>query len=517
MMREFNIFGPVNPQRHYHVDRVAVKAALRAKIERGRYLTLNASRQTGKTTLFREIITELEAEGGYFGILLNFEALSRFAPEYFYEQLQKSLSLWRTDYAPTAPEPPPMRHQGDFINWLEETVDQLNQRAVLIIDEFDSIPTETAIALLSQFRAVYLRRDQPSSHAPHSILLVGVRTIPSLLGGTQSPFNIADQFIVPYFTPEEVADLLIQHTQATGQLFEADVIAGIVRETEGQPFLVNRLAQLLTVDLVPDLTQPITVMNLDYALIRLVNENNTHFASIRSKANLHRTAVLTALFNPVRYYDFQDEVTQDLVMYGVFRVLRDEHGVDYARLANSIYRKMLIKAFAPSHDLIRQATNGGVQNRYLVEGVLHFDQLLDQFKAFMEEHGVRLLKSEKSQRPLEISGQYLLFSYLTAALQSVGGYVVIESVSSAGEIDLLALYHGQRFIIETKIWYNNAKYEAGKTQLVNYLRGAGLEKGYLVFFDENLATNPLLSAEGERFELTVDSKTLRVYLIGVTV
>lgn len=516
-MREFNIFGPVNPQRHYHVDRVAVKAALREKIERGRYMTLNASRQTGKTTLFREIITELEGEGNYFGILLNFEELSHFAQEYFYEQLQKSLLEWRIDYAPGVPEPSPMRHQGDFVEWLEGTVRHLNRRGVLIIDEFDAIPVDLAIGILSQFRAMYLRRDKPNAQGIHSILLVGVRTIPSLLGGTQSPFNIADQFIVPYFTPAEVSDLLTQHTRATGQVFEADVIDGIVRETEGQPFLVNRLGQLLTVDLVPDITQPITTDDLDYALIRLVNENNTHFASIRSKANLHRTAVLTALFNPVRYYDFQDEVTQDLVMYGVFRVLRDEHGIDYARLANPIYRKMLIKAFAPSHDLIRQATNGGVQNRYLVEGVLHFDQLLDQFKAFMEEHGVRLLKSEKSQRPLEISGQYLLFSYLTAALQSVGGYVVIEAVSSAGEIDLLVLHRGQRFIIETKIWYNNAKYEAGKTQLVNYLRAAGLGKGYLVFFDENLAANPLLSAEGDRFELTVDSKTLRVYLVGVTV
>lgn len=84
MMREFNTFGPVNPQRHYHVDRVAVKAALRDKIERGRYMTLNASRQMGKTTLFREIIAELEAQGGYFGILINFEALRGFPQERFY-------------------------------------------------------------------------------------------------------------------------------------------------------------------------------------------------------------------------------------------------------------------------------------------------------------------------------------------------------------------------------------------------------------------------------------------------
>lgn len=147
--------------------------------------------------------------------------------------------------------------------------------------------------------------------------------------------------MVTYFTPAEVANLLSQHTTETGQPFEPPVIAGIVQETEGQPFLVNRLGQLLTEDLVPERTQPITPAHLDLALARLANENNTHFASIRSKATMHCAEVLTALFNPARYYDFQDEVTQDLIMYGIFRVLRDEQGIDYARMANSIYRKLL--------------------------------------------------------------------------------------------------------------------------------------------------------------------------------
>jgi predicted AAA+ superfamily ATPase len=89
--REFNTFGPVNPIQHYHVNRVAVKAALRAKIERGRYFTLNASRQTGKTTLFREVIAELEAEGLYRGILVSFETLRGYNRQEFYYWLQQKL------------------------------------------------------------------------------------------------------------------------------------------------------------------------------------------------------------------------------------------------------------------------------------------------------------------------------------------------------------------------------------------------------------------------------------------
>lgn len=305
---------------------------------------MNAGHQTGKTTLFREIIAELEAEGNHFGILLDFERLANFDKADFYERLGKLLEEWRERYTLSAPEPFPMRHQGDFIDWLRKTSEQLHKRCVLMIDEFDAIVSEIIIPILFEFRGMYLQRDEPHTQVVRSIILVGVRTIPSLLRGMQSPFNIADQFNVPYFAPEEVADLLTQHTLETGQPFEPSVIAEIVHETEGQPFLVNRLGQLLTEDIATDRKQPITPAQLSSALTRLVNENNTHFASIRSKAALYRTEMLAALFNPARYYDFQDEVTQDLVMYGVFRVLRDEQGGDYARIANPIYRKLLIKA-----------------------------------------------------------------------------------------------------------------------------------------------------------------------------
>ena len=76
---------------------------------------------------------------------------------------------------------------------------------------------------------------------------------------------------------------------------------------------------------------------------------------------------------------------------------------------------------------------------------------------------------------------------------------------------------GQRFIVETKIWYDMARYEAGKVQLLRYLTAAGLHKGYLVIFDEQLDQNPLLADQSELFEVTVDEKILRIYLVGVEV
>jgi hypothetical protein len=514
-MREFNTFGPVYPDRHYHVNRVTVKADLRDRIDKGRYLTLNAGRQTGKTTLFREVIVELEATGDYFGILLDFESLRAFDPANFYEELGWLLRDWRENEQPTAPEPTPMRHHGDFVRWLRRTVRALQKKGLLIIDEFDSISNEIIEPILSLFRGMYLNKNEPKNYSIHSIVLVGVRNLPSLLGGTQSPFNVADQFTVPYFSAAEVTELFSAYTAESGQLLESAVIDGIMSETEGQPFLVNRLGQILTQEVVPECIRAITEADLNYGLARLVTENNSHFYSMISKATPHRQRLLPMLLYNQSRTDFLDDATQELVMYGVLRVVEDENSLRYARIGNPIYRKMLLLRFAaPSEPL---PVNGGLVHRYLVDGLLNFDALLDQFRAFMTEHGVRLLKSAKTGRPLEISGQYLLLSYLGASLDSIQGYVTIESVSSAGEIDILAFYRSQRFIVETKIWYNKAKYEEGKKQLARYLQVAGLHKGYMVIFDEQLDQNPLLTDQSETFEITVDEKVLRIYLVGVEV
>ena len=508
-MREFNTFGPVNPRQHYHVNRVAVKADLRAKIDKGRYLTLNAARQTGKTTLFREVVAEMEATGDYFAILLDFGALRGFSGTRLYERLTVDLNGQAVRLG--LPTPAPQRDHGDFLDWLRLCVAQRGQRGVLIIDEFDAVQEDILTNLLSLLRAMYLARYDPLYPALHSIILVGVRALPSLLHGTQSPFNIADSFLLPYFTPAEVVDLLSQHTAETGQPFATDVIEAITRETEGQPFLVNRLGQLLTAEIVPERSRTIVKSDLAYALSLLLSENNTHFASILSKAIPHRAVLLPMLLYGEQMSDFLAAETQDLLMYGVLRGVEDTQHLRFARIACPIYRKLLLMRLArPELD---PPVNGSVANRYVTGGVLDFDRLLESFQAFMAEHGVRLLRSAASGRPLEISGQYLLLSYLSAVLSSVGGLVTIESVSAAGEVDLLVFHQARRFIIETKIWQGLAAYVQGQAQLAAYVTAAGLEKGHLVVFDEQLAANPLLGEHGPVFEQSVANKQIRTYLV----
>lgn len=442
-MREFNTFGPVNPREHYHVNRAQVKADLCARIDKGRYLTLSAARQTGKTTLLREVHTELEATGAYFVLMLDFSALKGFSSTRLYARLSADLQIQATRLG--LPAPGVLGDHGDFIDWLRLCIAHRAQRGVLIIDEFDATPEDVLANLLSLLRAMYLARFDAAYPALHSVILVGVRDIPSLLHGTQSPFNIADSFTIPYFTPAEVADLFGQHTEETGQQLAPEVVSAIAHETQGQPFLVNRLGQLLTTKIVPVHSQPIGRSDLDYAMSLLLSENNTHFASILSKATPQRDVLLPMLLYDGQRTDFLAPVTQELLMYGVLRIVEDEQHLRFARIACPIYRKLLL-------------------------------------------------------------------SYLSAALSSVGGLVTIESVSAAGEVDLLVFHKARRFIIETKIWRGPSTYTDGVKQLVAYITAAGLEKGYLVVFDERLAANPLLAADGAVFEKVVADKRVRTYL-----
>jgi len=364
---------------------------------------------------------------------------------------------------------------------------------------------------------MYLHRRERTRYVLQSIILVGVRNIPALLGGTQSPFNIADQYEVPYFTYQETTGLLEQYTTETGQPFTKETVEALYRESQGQPFLVNRLAQILTLDIVTDRSQPILPSHMESAMVNLLDENNTHFSSITSKAVPHRQRLLPILFYDEKRSNFRDPVTQELLMYGILRKMR-EGDILIASIANPIYRKMLILTFSPANGDVPtdSPVHGSYRHRYIIDGILNMDGLMDSFKRMMEEHGVQLLRSKKTYRPLEIGGQYLLLSYLTAALDSIGGYVALESINSAGEMDLVVVYQGTRFIIETKIWYGKKRFTDGQVQLVGYLNAANLDKGYIVLFSENDVSAELERDDNQPFEADVMGKRLRQYPIVIS-
>ena len=116
-MREFNTSGPCDPDKHYTVMREALVATGEALVERGRFFTIFAPRQSGKTTYFQLLFRQLRMQG-YLPLWISFEGLKTLGRSDFYAALQHRLQQEFSNNGIQAKNT--LRHQFDLEVWLEE-------------------------------------------------------------------------------------------------------------------------------------------------------------------------------------------------------------------------------------------------------------------------------------------------------------------------------------------------------------------------------------------------------------
>ena len=135
------------------------------------------------------------------------------------------------------------------------------------------------------------------------------------------------------------------------------------------------------------------------------------------------------------------------------------------------------------------------------------DALLDNFRDFIARAGFRILQVPET--PQEYVGQHLLFAYLQQFVQIIGGMMYLEVQTGRGRMDILILHHQRKYIVETKIWGGDMRYEAGKAQLARYVKLEAAAAGYYVVFDHRKEPQPRVETE------TLDGSTIRSYVIPV--
>ena len=135
------------------------------------------------------------------------------------------------------------------------------------------------------------------------------------------------------------------------------------------------------------------------------------------------------------------------------------------------------------------------------------EALLDNFRDFIARAGFRILQVPET--PQEYVGQHLLFAYLEQFVQIVGGTMYLEVQTGRGRIDILILHNQRKYIVETKIWGGDMRYEAGKSQLATYVRLETAEAGYYVVFDHREEPEPRVETE------TLNGSMIRSYVIPV--
>ncbi len=131
-MREFNTSGPNIPRQHYTLERTdLIKQGINL-VEKERYFTIWAPRQTGKSTYFRQLAKQLEKQG-YKVAHINFESYRNASLESFIKRFTRHLKeSWNVDFS----------KEKDISN-IFELIEQIkNQKCVLIIDEVEGINKE---------------------------------------------------------------------------------------------------------------------------------------------------------------------------------------------------------------------------------------------------------------------------------------------------------------------------------------------------------------------------------------
>ncbi len=522
-MRSFETRGPVCPEDNYVVARTEELADFVDRLEKGRYIVLFAPRQTGKTTLFRKALDALERkENGYLPIQLNFEMYVDIDAAVFYSSFCNEIYKKIKDvYQERGRNLPEELNQflvsaqiTDSVSMLEffETLRSLlgNQRFVIIIDEFDAIPPAALRGFLHSLRQIYL---SGKDRCPYSVGIVGVKNITQLnYDRSISPFNIQDEFKLPNFTLEQVQELLSQYTDEVGQPFAPEVIESIHKQTAGQPVLVNRLAQMLTEELDIPKSEPITTEHFSKAHVKLLRERNTNIDHLIT--NIRRDRRFESLLMKIASYDegvefiLDSDLISELAMYGVIA-----EGVDgMCEIVNPIYQYRIMRAFKPlvnglEHEYLPEDNRTGFEDYLTPDGHIQMEALLDNFRDFIARAGFKILQVPET--PQEYVGQHLLFAYLSQFVQIVGGVMYLEVQTGRGRMDILILHNNRKYIVETKLWSGENRYQRGKAQLAAYVKSEKAVEGYYVVFNHRKTAETRVESE------TLEGFKIRSYVIPV--
>ena len=520
----FETQGPVDATVNYVVSRQSELADFIQRVQRGRYIVLFAPRQTGKTTFFRWALNAVAAaDATYVPIQCNFEVYAGYPAARFYAHFAKKLRQALEDACRTrgiALSPPlaqflanaTMTDQVEMLDFFEALGQHLAEyRVVLLIDEFDGIPPEAVTGFLHALRHIYL--SDAAVRCPYSIGIVGVKNITQLnYDRTISPFNIQEEFHLPGFTLAQVQELLAQYTAEVGQLFEPAVIETLHRQTAGQPFLVNRLAQLLTQELAIPKDCTIALHHFAQAHQALLTEDNVNFnhltTNVQRDPRFERLLMRIAASAQPISFNPRNDVMQELATYGVIAKGTDGK----CEIVNPIYQYCVMQAFQPAvngleEDYFPANTRAGYQDYLTPDGDIALAPLLDNFRDFITRAGFRVLQVPRL--PRESVGQHLLAAYLDGFVKAVGGFLYLEVPTGRGRTDLIILHNRRKYIVETKIWGGTGHYEAGKKQLVAYLKLEGAVAGYYIVFDHRQQPQPRVETEH------IDGQTLRCYVIPV--
>jgi type II secretory pathway predicted ATPase ExeA len=497
--------------------------AARRLIDRGQYFVVHAPRQTGKTTTLAALARQLTTEGKYLAVRFSCEAAEPAGDDYasaervVLEAIRASASASRVSSDLLPPDPWPTAEPGWQLRAaLSAWAAQCPRPLVLFFDEIDALRGPSLLSVLRQLRDGYT---EGQGSFVHSVVLCGLRDVrdykaasggdPTRLG-TASPFNIKVASLrIEDFTSDDVTELYGQHTAETGQEFTKEAVERAFCYTQGQPWLVNALANEIIEEMRVEPPTPITVDHVDEAKERLILARATHLDSLVSKLYEPRVQrVIEPLISgelPEVDQAFNDDVSYvgDLGLIAPGRLLK---------VANPIYKEVIVRVLGNRTERVIDAEPRSFK---LADGRLDFPRLLQEFASFWREHG-EILTSTSTYR--EVAPQLIMMAFLHRIVNG-GGYIDREYGVGRGRIDLLVRQPytagdgnraWQREALELKVWRDGRldPLAEGLQQLDSYQDRLDLATGVLVIFDTRTQAAPITERTAFSAETTPSGRNV---------
>ena len=498
-MRHFCTAGPIKTDLNYYVPAVERlnREEILSLIDAQRYFVLHAPRQTGKTSALLALVDELNATGRYKAIYVNIEGAQaarndvRMAVHTILSVLARRARTYLGDPYPfeiyqrvLAEAGPTDALQTVLADWCEHSPLPI----CLMVDEIDSLIGDSLISVLRQLRSGYEGRPK---HFPQSMILCGVRDVRDyrlhsggevITGG--SAFNIkAKSLRMGDFTQADIRILYEQHTAATGQVFDEAVYPLVWELTQGQPWLVNALADRACFEIEKDRSKPVTPAPILRAKEALIVERVTHIDQLADKLKEPR---VRRVIEPIVQGDEPEsgllensDDAQYCIDLGLVR--RGKSGLE---ISNGIYREVIPRELNASMQMNFEPVQ---QTAWYVmpDGRLDFPKLMEAFQQFYRENSEIWLNGYEYP---EAGPQLILQAFLQRIINGGGG-IHREYALGRKRTDLLITWPydsgTQRVVIEIKVVRRSLERTVaeGLQQIAGYMDRTGTNDAHLVLFN----------------------------------
>lgn len=508
-VKEFNTTGKCIPSKHYMVDLSERVREITKLVDAGKYFTINRARQYGKTTTIAFLTNYLKAE--YDVLSLDFQKISNaaFQSEEAFVQAFSRQVLARGKKLPI-PDSVKEKLQeyisrkedkavfDELFSALSKWCEESERPVVMIIDEVDTAANnQVFLDFLAQLRADYLEReDDPEEKTFWSVILAGVTDVKHLRSRLRpedahkvnSPWNIAADFDIDMsLSKNGIKGMLEDYELDHHTGMDTGAIAESIREyTNGYPYLVSRICQLIDVKMVPEkfetLSEAWTLYGVDEAVKRILQEDNSFFESAMGKLinypNLKEQLRNILMRGETIAYLPDDEEQKQLRMYGF---IRNHHNT--VAVSNRIFEMRLYYYFigeSRKNNDLKQLAAANKSVFVEEDGWLDVRTIMEHF---ILEHN--RIHGEDSEKFLEEEGRERFLTYLSPIINGTGTYSIEEQTRDHSRMDVVIHYLGRRYILELKVWHGERYNEKGEQQILRYLDYWKLDTGYMLSFNFN--------------------------------